>query len=340
MQRNGVLIALAYPEEMVAVSPAWYNWFLERIGMVRDDRICAGHAALILINKETGILEYADFGRYITPQGMGRTRTIHTDPECFFNVKAKFDSNGSVINKDEIIQEVYANPTKTHGAGRLYASFCHDVNYEKAKKYIMNLNLKGSLNYDPFKKNASNCARFVFDTFMQGVVSRSRRFRLFMGNILTASPLGIVYYGTDEGKVYSILNGEIRHLRAQKYGKVLKYLFHKPTEANEYIQKEIDVPDGFQYLDGIGDQAWFRLTRPNGKYLLKKISKSGIRSFEREFEANGSELDLNQPFKLVHDCNALWFTVEQNGKKHKIFNQSYYELSQLNSKAEVISNLA
>ena len=34
----------------------------------------AGHAALVLIDKEKGDLEYHDFGRYITSEPNGRVR--------------------------------------------------------------------------------------------------------------------------------------------------------------------------------------------------------------------------------------------------------------------------
>ena len=82
MKATGVLIALAYPEEFVSMIPRWYSKPMEWLGMVKDNMVPAGHAALALINVSTGKIEYADFGRYITPFGKGRTRTRVTDPDC------------------------------------------------------------------------------------------------------------------------------------------------------------------------------------------------------------------------------------------------------------------
>ncbi len=139
MSKTGVLLALAFPEEFVAMIPAWYKKPLEWMGLINDEMICAGHSALALINAETGKIEYADFGRYITPFGKGRTRTEITDPECLIEVIAKFDKAGKITNEEEILIYLEAHPDKTHGAGKMYGSFCYGINYTKAQKFIKNI---------------------------------------------------------------------------------------------------------------------------------------------------------------------------------------------------------
>ena len=81
MNNTGIILTLAYPETIVTVSEEWFSPFLRYLGVGKKNYLRAGHAALVLINKETGILEYYDFGRCITPQPNGRVRGRYTDNE-------------------------------------------------------------------------------------------------------------------------------------------------------------------------------------------------------------------------------------------------------------------
>lgn len=326
MGKTGVLIGIAYPEEFVAVpGDRWYNKPLEYLGIVNDGMISAGHAALVLISKESGELEYADFGRYITPKGKGRTRTQLTDPDCEFEVKAEFDENGKIINEEEILLLLEAHPEKTHGAGTMYASYCYDVNYKKAKAFIDDLNLQGSIAYDPFHSNSSNCARFVYDTFKAGMISKINLLKLKLGNRLTPSPLGIVFFGTDQKKVYSILNGDLTEYKGNKLRAIIKHLFLKFNDGMLTKPAVVDLSDTHQWLEGVGDKGWFKLSKPNGKYLFERRRMDGKKVFEEEFYHENPEFDIQKPFKLVHDCNALWCTVEQNNKKFTLYHKEHYQ---------------
>jgi len=326
MGKTGALIALAFPEEFVAMIPAWYRKPLEWIGMINNDKVCAGHAALAIVDGETGKIEYADFGRYITPFGKGRTRTEWTDPECVIEVQAKFDSHGKITNEEEILLYLEANPDKTHGAGRMYGSFCYNINYDKAKNFIKDINLRGSVIYDPFKKNASNCARFVYDTFKAGIKSRVQRTKLKLWNQVTPSPLGIVFNGTDKDQVYSVLHGEIEYYTGSKFRAVIKHLFLKPKDEDGNQTKMVDLEDTHHWLDGVGASGWFKLTKPNGKYVFERRYPDGKVIFKEEFYSDSEDFDINSPYKLIHDCNALWCTKQQNGKIYKLFNYGYKEL--------------
>jgi hypothetical protein len=327
MSKSGVLIALAFPEEFVSMIPAWYKKPLEWIGLINDEKICAGHAALALVDGDTGKIEYADFGRYITPFGKGRTRTEKTDPECVIDVVAIFDENGRITNEEEILIYLEAHPDKTHGAGKMYGSFCYDITYEKAKKFIKNINLKGSVKYDPFKKEASNCARFVYDTFKAGINSRTRRAKLKLWNQVTPSPLGIVFNGTDQDKVYSVIDGQLEIYEGSKFSAVIKHLFLKPEDSDLSSQIEkADLSHSHHWLDGVGASGWFRLSKPNGKYLFERRYPDGRKIFEEEFYSENESFDINRPYELIHDCNALWCTVKQDDKIYKLYSYQYKEI--------------
>ena len=61
--------------------------FLKYLGVGKKDYVRAGHAALVLIDKEKGNLEYHDFGRYITSEPHGRVRGDRHDRELVFPFK-------------------------------------------------------------------------------------------------------------------------------------------------------------------------------------------------------------------------------------------------------------
>ena len=54
---NGIILTLAYPETIVMVADEWYSHYLRFFGIGKKNYVRAGHAALVLINKKTGILE-------------------------------------------------------------------------------------------------------------------------------------------------------------------------------------------------------------------------------------------------------------------------------------------
>ena len=87
MSNSGIILTLAYPETIVMISKEWFSPYLRFLGIGKKNYVRAGHAALVLINKATGVLEYHDFGRYITPEPNGRVRGKDTDNELDFGCK-------------------------------------------------------------------------------------------------------------------------------------------------------------------------------------------------------------------------------------------------------------
>ena len=49
---TGIILVLAYPETIVMVAEEWYSPFLKYLGVGKKDYLRAGHAALVLIDKE------------------------------------------------------------------------------------------------------------------------------------------------------------------------------------------------------------------------------------------------------------------------------------------------
>ena len=108
MNNTGVILTLAYPETIVSHAEEWYSPYLKYFGIGNDNLVRAGHAALVLINRQTGVLEYHDFGRYITPEPSGRVRGRETDFELHFPLQANF-LDGEIINLNEIVIKFFLN---------------------------------------------------------------------------------------------------------------------------------------------------------------------------------------------------------------------------------------
>jgi len=160
MDNTGIILTLAYPDTIVMVSEEWFSPFLRFLGVGKKDYLRAGHAALVLINKDTGVLEYHDFGRYITPEPHGRVRGRYTDNELHFPIQAEIE-NDKIKNLEPILQFLATQPKLTHGDGKLVASVCREVNYNAARTHITKMQNKHFMRYAAFIKKACNCARFV-----------------------------------------------------------------------------------------------------------------------------------------------------------------------------------
>lgn len=314
---TGAICILAYPEEFVSMIPAWYRKPMEWTGMVNDGVISAGHSAMALINKESGEIFYADFGRYITKMGLGRTRMKFTDPDVDFSYRVAFDDKGEIIDKHRLFQEFYNHPEKTHGGPIMYVSLNQQVNFQACYDFITNMNSKGSIKYDPFGKGRSNCSRFVFDAILAGVGIKKQKIKLKLRSPITSSPLGNVFHGTEEETYkYSPEGSEVVTNKSLVF--VCKHLFRKPSQdlvrkfrSKKQIQISISNENQVDFLEGLGDQAFIELVAlTNSIMKINKHDGNGIRTFTNEYRIP-ENFDPNLSFEFIHDCNAAWLTVKQ-----------------------------
>ena len=103
----------------------WYSPYMRFFGIGKKNYVRAGHAALVLIHKATGMLEYHDFGRYITPEPNGRVRGKKHDRELDFPLQAEI-VGGKIQNLNELLLLLASNPKLTHGDGKLIASVAQE----------------------------------------------------------------------------------------------------------------------------------------------------------------------------------------------------------------------
>ena len=311
---TGKIIPVAFPDTFVRYSEEKVlKYFFPLVGLGRKKFIKAGHAILLLIENATGEIQYFDFGRYITPLGMGRVRSALTDAELQLPFKAKISSESSVINIEEILLWLDANPQKTHGNGRLIASVCHHVNFEKANKFLKNLQSQGSIPYLTFGNIGSNCSRLVADTLINACTNPKILKPLKRNSLFTPSPLGNVIHGAQGGKIFKVLDGKVTEYEDSVLKENLTNYFDPKIPKVE--KKELQPKIGnAQLLKGIGASAYFELIENDKNYIIKRYNENFEQDFKGEFLINKSSFNIEKPYQFVYDCNCNYCHVEQNGE--------------------------
>ena len=322
MINDGIIITLAYPETIVMHADEWYSPLLKYVGIGSKTHVRAGHAALVLIDKSTGILEYHDFGRYITSEPNGRVRGKKTDAELNFPLKAQFE-NGKLINLNEILKFLGTNPRLTHGDGKLVASVCDAIHYLSAKETITNLQNKDFIRYAAFIKSACNCARFVTSALIGGVTDESLKKKLKRSQWFTPSTVGNVVIVDTESYVYEVSEtGVISKFESTVRKENIKYFLDKlrgfkPSYIGTLKPKENDVKKPHaQWLSGIAAGAWFELNDlgENVCYNFRRISPYGNIDVDSDYRVNDSSFNINKPYQFIHYSNCEFFHISQNDR--------------------------
>ncbi|WP_027137131.1 DUF6695 family protein [Gaetbulibacter saemankumensis] len=325
MDNSGLILTLAYPETIVMVSKEWYSPFLRFVGIGKKNYLRAGHAALVLINKETGVLEYHDFGRYITPEPFGRVRGKHTDNELHFPIKAIIKNN-EILNLDEILKFLAVHPKFTHGEGKLVASVCRAIDYEKGRAYITEMQNMHFIRYAAFKKNATNCARFVTDALIAGVTDKTIRKNLMKSKWFTPSTIGNVLLANTEGKVFEVSeSGEIFQFKNSKMRENMRCFLdklehHEPNFLGSLHPKKVEnLHEKAQWLPGIAAGAWFELhyLGDDLKYHFRRISPHGNIDVSEVYMVNDTSFEYHFEYQFVHYSNCQFFHIKQGDRIYR-----------------------
>ncbi|MHA7059906.1 DUF6695 family protein [Aquimarina sp. M1] len=318
MNYTGKIISLAFPDTFVRFSDEKKaTGLLQFFGLGKNGIIKAGHAALVLIENKTGIAEYYDFGRYITPSGKGRVRSAVTDVELEIPFKAAFTSEGKLANIDQFLLWLEANPEKTHGNGRLVASVCDYICYDSAKTYILEMQQKGSIPYSTFRKEGSNCSRIVTDTILKSTDKLRIRTPLLRNKLFTPSPLGNVEKGSLENKMFQVEKGILIEYPNSVFVENLTNYFDKRV-PNLEDNKEVVIPSFLKeahFLSGIGSGAYFILKRSSQESLFEitRFTEFGNEDFKGLFETESNFIETKK-YRFVYDSHCKYCHVEQDDK--------------------------
>lgn len=329
---NGIIITLAYPDTVVMISDEWYLPYLRFIGVGKKNYIRAGHAALVLIDKRTGILEYHDFGRYISPKSNGRVRGKDTDHELAFPLLAKIEGD-TIKNLDEILRFLSTNPQLTHGEGKLLASVCTEIHYEKARKYIDQLQERYFIRYAAFKKETTNCSRFVTEVLITAVTNKNIAKKLIKSKWFTPSTVGNVLLSNTSKHVFEVSkDGKIEIFKGSKQSENLRCFLdrlktHEPNLTGNLKPKIIDgVHEKAQWLSGIGSGAWFELhdINHNREFRFRRISPYGNIDCDGIYKVSSEGFDMNKAYEFIHYSNCQFFHINQNDDTYRFeFLESY-----------------
>ena len=320
MKYNGKIIALAFPDTYVKGSTELICKLLPYVGLGTKEYIKAGHAALILVENKTRTIQYFDFGRYVTPPGQGRVRSALTDIELTIDFKAQLDANNNLLNLDEILLWLEANPQKTHGSGRLLASVCDTVNYKKALKYLLQLQERGSIPYGVFEKDGSNCSRLVTETLLASTQEKRIIKKLNFNKLFTPSTVGNVEIGSTDRVVYEVYNGKIGIFKGSAFKENLtNYFDRKNIPIASCATKEVIVPEGLHTLEGTGSTAYFEIVPavlPDYHFRIKRYNELLEVDYDGVFYSE--QFNIKDKYEFTYDSHCKYCHVIQNGEKIRL----------------------
>lgn len=325
MTNSAFILTLAYPETVVMHADEWYSPLMRYIGIGNKKYVRAGHAALVLISKETGELEYHDFGRYITPEPYGRVRGKTTDCELDFPLKAQIEGN-IISNLNEILTFLGTHPKLTHGDGKLIASVCDEIDYAKARSHITRMQNRNFIRYAAFIKNACNCARFVTDTLIASITNKTIKNRLKRSKKFTPSTVGNVVIANTQEHTFEVSeSGEITPFNSSVKSENVKAFLdrlhaHEPGFIGTLEPKLVSgLHEKAQWLPGIAAGAWFELHK-NGSithYRFKRISPYGNIDVDAIYKVCDTSFEYELKFEFIQYSNCAYFHIRQNKRIYR-----------------------
>ncbi|MDF1570615.1 MAG: hypothetical protein P1P82_03250 [Bacteroidales bacterium] len=248
---SGFAIALAWPATYCKEPGSWYDPVTRWLGISHNNYYRAGHAALVLIDREELKCHYFDFGRYHAPFQHGRVRDAVTDHDLKMHTEPRISTDGrSIENLDEILSELQHNAA-CHGEGPLHASYTR-IDFALASDKVLAMQETGPIPYGPFVPGGSNCSRFVHTALMAGKPGWNNRFRLKFFMPFTPTPLSNVH-ALHHKKVVPVLRESVPFFPARPLGR---------DELGTTLPVPVrhpDIPGDAQWLSGEGAGSWFSL---------------------------------------------------------------------------------
>ncbi|MDB4583100.1 hypothetical protein N9164_08105 [Draconibacterium sp.] len=320
-KHTGFAIAIAWPETWCKQSGAWYDNFLNRLGISKNHYYKVGHAALVLIDINTQKCHYFDFGRYHTPFNHGRVRSKMTDHGLKINILAQISGDGQKIqNFEEILTELQMNP-ECHGEGSIHASY-GKINISIAFAKVIRMQQISPIRYGPFRHNGSNCSRFVNTALRAGRPAWHSALKLNFLVPLTPTTLN---------NVNSFRNKIV-------LPKLLPFLAFKPVPiADKSVLKTTlptplrpeGIPATAQWLSGEGAGSWFNIIeKKNNRFFISRYSLLGGLECESEFIiSNNQPFNINNPYRFRYLSHCRKVKIRQNENSIEFERLKKYDLS-------------
>ena len=333
---NDFAIPLAWPDQTAFGDERWMA-FLKKCGIVKNLNFKVGHAAILIISRSHGNIDYYDFGRYVSLRGDGRARSKYFDPRLQIETLASFDkSHKEITNMDELLAELSAMEEATHGGGRLFFTITPDICYATAKKFADQLVTNGPIPYGAIAKGNNSCSRFVAQVLIAGMHPDDRRIsKIKFPETLKPSPMSNLINTRDNGSIYCYHEGV---LEQQKMGRISSLNFHwqllKENLSNKHIStlgcdtgngqldrptRPVNISENAQWLGGIGEGMWFQILNDTIRechYWVESYTSSGILINRVSTICPQQSLDIERPFEITTQMDGQHFTILQDGIKY------------------------
>jgi len=326
---NDIAIPIAWPDQTARGDELWMS-VLKKFGIVKNLNFRVGHAAIVLIEKSSGGLEYFDFGRYITPRGTGRARSAQSDPRLALHTRAKFGKDGQLLNLLEILQELEGINYATHGAGRLLCSVCEGVSFAKGYEYAEGLVEYGPINYGALAPKNNSCSRYIAQILTRALPAGDKRIRsILYPEFIKASPTSNVVNASSGGRAIFYENGVMEERKMGRLDSLkfqLRQLFDNFTISGakklgddskagllEEPPRPPAIPAHAQWLGGIGEGRWFTLSTSGSEYLISRYDPDGSIEFTVEAVPN-QDFNPKEPYSFTFEVHYRRHTIIQNDR--------------------------
>lgn len=313
---NDIAIPISWPDKTAFGDEKWMA-FLKQIGIVKNLHFKVGHAAVLLIERASGSIRYYDFGRYLSPRGYGRARSMLFDPRLAISTKARISNSGDIQNIQEILKELTEKEEATHGGGRTFFSICKQISFLKGVAYAERLVAEGPIAYGAFAKDNNSCSRFVAQILTEGMdADDKRQKKILYPECFKASPMSNVVNAVTKEDIFCYDQGELEPWRMKRkhslrfqFG-LLKDNFSTKGAKNlapddspgmiEAPSHPASIPDKAQWLGGIGEGAWFHLAQlPEGQtFNIYKYTAAGNLEYQIQTKCM-QQFQINRPYTFT-----------------------------------------
>lgn len=215
MYNTATIIALAWPDTKVIREGKWYDLLMKWVGAIKNEYYTAGHAAFLLINNNSGEVQYFDYGRYHTPLKHGRVRSKLTDPDIDIQLRAEIQ-NGKITNLDQLLLNRY-HLKACNGEGRLTASIVKNIHFDKALAYVNEMQEREAVPYGPFELKGSTCSRLVAQVVLVSTDNWLTKLLIRVPYTVSATPRSNNKVLNDCSHYYEVIDGQIHKRRSKFY---------------------------------------------------------------------------------------------------------------------------
>ena len=269
-----------------------------------------GHAAVILVNGQTGKCHYFDFGRYHAPFGYGRVRNEESDLDLAIKTNAGISKSGTIENINEILHELYHNPS-CHGTGPIHASYCK-IRFDDAYRSVKSMQKKNPWKYGPFTWNGTNCSRFVRTVILSGTPPLKQFLRLGLPWSISPTPK-VNVWSLGQKTVYGSPKNKSDKIKSETKNPHLITIDLKRTL--EEPVKPFNLPVKAQGLAGEGAGSWFYVEKFQDVFKVNRYNPDGVIECSGLFYNLGNHnLDLRISYEFTHLSHCNNVMIKQKGK--------------------------